>query len=130
MRRRRNNKRKKKTIKNKIAIITICSIFLILLIFSVIFSLINIGNEKIINGVKIEKNDISNMTKEAPDSRKKTDTQARLFWREIRDLPAFQRLSRQERVQSPWTNPPFHGIITTYLMKLWRTICPFLFFPD
>lgn len=52
-----------KNLNNKVTIVTISSIFLALLIFSVIFSLVNMGNEKIINGIKVEKNDISNMTR-------------------------------------------------------------------
>ena len=61
---RRINKRKTNKVNNKMVIILLCSIFFILLVLSVIFSLINMTNEKIINGIKIEKNDISNMTKQ------------------------------------------------------------------
>ena len=64
MGRRTTKKRRTIKINNKIVIITISIIFIMLLAFSVIFSLINMGNEKIINGVKIEKNDISNITQE------------------------------------------------------------------
>ena len=61
---RRNRKRvNNKKNKNKIIIIILIIILLILL-FSVIFSIFNIGNNKIIKGIKIEKIDISNLSQE------------------------------------------------------------------
>jgi len=56
----------KKIISKKTGIILIVlSIFVaILLLFSVIFSIINIGNSKTINGIKIQGIDISNLSKE------------------------------------------------------------------
>lgn len=60
--RNRRNKRKQISYNNKLTIITCVIVFLILLFFSVIFSLINMGNERIINGIEIEKVNISNLT--------------------------------------------------------------------
>ena len=54
----------KKKIDKRVIILTFSILFFILLVFSVIFSLINIGNENIINGVKIQQVDISNLSKE------------------------------------------------------------------
>lgn len=62
--RNRRNKRKLFKLNNKVTIITCSVIFSLLLLFSVIFSLINMGNEKIVNGVKVDKVDISNLTNE------------------------------------------------------------------
>lgn len=62
--RNRRNKRKSLRMNKQVTIITCCSIFVILLVFSVIFSLINMGNQKIVNGIKIGEIDISNLTKE------------------------------------------------------------------
>lgn len=68
----RGNKSNSIKSNKKITIITLLIIFLILLFFSVIFSLINVGNEKIVNGVKIENIDISNLTRdEAKESLQK-----------------------------------------------------------
>lgn len=61
------NRRNKRTIlkkDNKITILTCSLVFLGIVMFSVIFSLINMSNEKIINGIKIENINISNLTKE------------------------------------------------------------------
>ena len=56
----------KKTENKKVLIISICvSILLIIaLLLSTIFSLININNKKIINGIKISEMDVSNLSKE------------------------------------------------------------------
>lgn len=50
--------------KKKIAIITILVIILSAMFFSVIFSLINVGNTKILYGIEIEGIDVSNLTRE------------------------------------------------------------------
>lgn len=57
---RRNEGRKN----NKVILITLIIAFLFLIFFSVIFSVINMGNNKIARGVKIETIDVSNLTKE------------------------------------------------------------------
>lgn len=62
--RNRRNKRKSNSNNNKIIIFTCSIIFAILVFISVIFSLINMGNDKIINGIKIEGIDVSNFSKE------------------------------------------------------------------
>jgi len=54
----------KKVKHNKIVLITIVLIFLVSIFFSVIFSLMNMGNSKIARGVKIGDVDVSNLTKE------------------------------------------------------------------
>lgn len=48
----------------KVILITMMILFFILMFFSVIFSLLNMGNNKIARGVKIGKIDVSNLTKE------------------------------------------------------------------
>ena len=60
--RNRRNKRKMQKVNKKVTIITALSIIIGLLFFSVIFSLINMGNNKIINGVKVEGIDVSNLS--------------------------------------------------------------------
>lgn len=45
-------------------LIILTIIFILMCVFSVIFALINLGNDKIIKGVLIDKVDVSNMTKE------------------------------------------------------------------
>ena len=62
--RNRRNKRKMQKVNKKVTIITALSIIIGLLFFSVIFSLINMGNNKIINGVKVEGIDVSNLSQE------------------------------------------------------------------
>ena len=47
-----------------ITIIVISSILLLAFLFSIIFSIININNSKILNGISINGIDVSNMTKE------------------------------------------------------------------
>ncbi len=58
---RRNEKKVQKA--NKKFIIASLYIMIGLLFFSVIFSLINMGNNKIIYGIKIEDIEISNLTR-------------------------------------------------------------------
>ncbi len=58
---RRNEKKVQKA--NKKFIIASLCIMIGLLFFSVIFSLINMGNNKIIYGIKIEDIEISNLTR-------------------------------------------------------------------
>lgn len=62
--RNRRNKRKLQKTNNKIIILTFSIIFAIATFISVIFSLINMGNDKIIHGIKIEGIDVSNLNKE------------------------------------------------------------------
>lgn len=62
--RKRENKRKSLKLNKKIMIITLLIIFVTLLFFSVIFSLVNVGNDKILNGVKIDNIDISDLTRD------------------------------------------------------------------
>ncbi len=62
--RNRRNKRKLNTSNNKILIFTCSIVFAIIVFISVIFSLINMGNDKIIYGIKIETIDVSNLSKE------------------------------------------------------------------
>lgn len=57
------NKRKTQKVNKKVTIITFLCMIIILLFFSVIFSLINMGNNKIIYGVKIEGVEVSNLTR-------------------------------------------------------------------
>ena len=47
-----------------LVLIIIVSVFLLLGLFSTIFALINMGNDKLIKGIKIDQIDVSNMTKE------------------------------------------------------------------
>lgn len=54
----------KKAKHNQIVLITIVLVFLVSIFFSVIFSLMNMGNSKIARGVKIGDVDVSNLTKE------------------------------------------------------------------
>lgn len=61
--RNRRNKRKIRKSNKRVTIITSVCIIIGLLFFSVIFSLINMGNDKIINGVKIEGINISNLNR-------------------------------------------------------------------
>lgn len=61
--RNRRNKRKSLKPNNKVVIITCLIIIIALLFFSVIFSLINMANEKIINGVTVENIAISNLNR-------------------------------------------------------------------
>lgn len=63
MRNRRNKRQLHKT-NNKIIILTCSIVFAIATFISVIFSLINMGNDKIIHGIKIEGIDVSNLNKE------------------------------------------------------------------
>lgn len=64
----RNRTRKRKTkvknIKSMKAILTVGILLFVVMCFSVIFSLINMGNSKIIKGVKIGEVDVSNLTPE------------------------------------------------------------------
>lgn len=62
MRRRGNRRRLIKT-NNKVVILTCLAITIGLLFFSVIFSLINMSNSKVINGIKIDQVDISNLSR-------------------------------------------------------------------
>lgn len=62
--RNRRNKRKLQKTNNKIIILTFSIVFAIATFISVIFSLINMGNDKIIHGIKIEGIDVSNLNKE------------------------------------------------------------------
>lgn len=62
--RNRRKKSKKEKINKKLIFLTCSIAFLILLLFSVVFSLINMANEKIINGIKIEEIDFSNLSSE------------------------------------------------------------------
>ena len=62
--RNRRNKRKFSSTNNKIIILTCSIIFAIIIFISVIFSLVNMGNDKIIHGIKIEGIDVSNLSKE------------------------------------------------------------------
>ena len=57
-------KKYKKSNKTIISIVVICIIVLLLLVFSTIFAIININNNKIVSGVKIEGIDISGLTEE------------------------------------------------------------------
>lgn len=61
--RNRRNKRKPSKTNNNIKIITCLAVIIGLLFFSVIFALINMGNSKIANGIKVEQIDISNLTR-------------------------------------------------------------------
>lgn len=54
----------KKKSKLGLILIIIVSVILLLGIFSTIFALINMGNDKLIKGIKIDQIDVSNMTKE------------------------------------------------------------------
>lgn len=63
MRNRRNKRNIQKT-NNKIIILTFSIVFAIVIFISVIFSLINMGNDKVIHGIKIEGIDVSNLNKE------------------------------------------------------------------
>ena len=57
--------RRQKNKKNNKSIILICLLIIFaILFFSVIFSLLNIGNNKIIKNVKIDTIDLSNLTQE------------------------------------------------------------------
>lgn len=67
--RNRRNKRNKQNSSNKVTIITSLCIIIGILFFSVIFSLINMGNSKIINGIKIYDVDISNLTRRRSKSK-------------------------------------------------------------
>lgn len=62
--RNRRNKRKLQKTNNKIIILTFSIVFAIATFISVIFSLINMGNDKVIHGIKIEGIDVSNLNKE------------------------------------------------------------------
>ena len=64
MSRRMKTRRIHKKTNTKVILITIIALLLIAMFFSVIFSLINMGNNKIVRGVKIGKVDVSNLTKE------------------------------------------------------------------
>ena len=63
-RRNRGKKINKKDKNLKLIIIPLVILILFLMFFSVIFSIINIGNNKIIKGIKIENLDISNLSQE------------------------------------------------------------------
>lgn len=62
--RNRRNKRKCISSNNKIIIFTCSIVFAIIIFISVIFSLLNMGNNKVIHGVRIEGIDVSNLSKE------------------------------------------------------------------
>lgn len=62
--RNRRTKRKSVNRNKKITILTYGIVFGIILVFSVIFSLINVGNDKTLIGVKIENIDFSNLTRQ------------------------------------------------------------------
>lgn len=62
--RNRRNKRKLQKNNKKVIILTFSIMFAILVFISIIFSLINIGNDKTIHGIKIEKIDVSNLNRE------------------------------------------------------------------
>ena len=64
MSRRMKTRRTHKKTNKKVIIINVIVLLLILMFFSVIFSLINMGNNKIARGVRIGKIDVSNLTKE------------------------------------------------------------------
>ncbi len=59
----RINISKTQKMNKKVTIITFLCISITLLFFSVIFSLVNMGNNKIIYGVKIEGIEVSNLTR-------------------------------------------------------------------
>lgn len=62
--RNRRNKRQLHKNNNKVIIFTCSIVFAIATFISVIFSLINMGNDKIIHGIKIEGIDVSSLNKE------------------------------------------------------------------
>lgn len=62
--RNRRNKRQLHKNNNKVIIFTCSIVFAIATFISVIFSLINMGNDKIIHGIKIEGIDVSNLNKQ------------------------------------------------------------------
>ena len=53
-----------KTPKNKVILIVSCVLFICLLFFSTIFAMINMNNEKIISGIRIEGINVSGLSKE------------------------------------------------------------------
>lgn len=57
------NKGKTQKLNKKVTIITLLCVIITLLFFSVIFSLVNMANNKIIYGVKIEGIEVSNLTR-------------------------------------------------------------------
>lgn len=57
------NRRKIQKTNKKVTIITFLCMIITLLFFSVIFSLINMGNNRIIYGMKIEGIEVSNLTR-------------------------------------------------------------------
>lgn len=62
--RNRRNKRKSNNTKDYKKILIISGIFIAVLLFSVIFSLINMNSEKIVSGVRIEGIKVSNLTRD------------------------------------------------------------------
>ena len=68
-RRQKTNKIIYKKSRSTVILLTILGLLLFLMFFSVIFSLINVGNTKIARGVKIGNIDVSNLTKEEANSK-------------------------------------------------------------
>lgn len=92
--------------KSKLGIILIITVIILILIalFSTIFAIINIGNEKIIKGIKIAQIDVSNLTKEEAQKTleeiylKKMDNEIYLKYGEFESTTTYKALEVEYQI--------------------------------
>ena len=92
--------------KSKLGIILIITVIILILIalFSTIFAIINIGNEKIIKGIKIAQIDVSNLTKEEAEKTleeiylKKMDNEIYLKYGEFESTTTYKALEVEYQI--------------------------------